>query len=139
MEWKYGDITGNVTAAAMEVYRELRPGFPEHVYQRALVLEFPLHDVAAVGEYNMPIFYKGTHIASRRVDFLIADFIPTEIKAVSNLDDGHLSQALNYLEAFNVEIGLLLNFGASNLQFKRIFNRKYRPSPPTPNSTANQE
>ena len=74
----------------------------------------------------MPIHYKGTHIASRRVDFLVENIIPTEIKAVSNLDDGHLAQALNYLEAYNMEIGLLIYFGAPSLQFKRMINKKYK-------------
>ena len=111
----------------MEVHKELGCGFPEHVYCRALAIEFPLHNLNAIAEYDMPIFYKGRHITTRRVDFLVENIIPTEIKAVSSLDNSHLAQALNYLEAYNLEIGLLINFGAPSLQFKRLLNKKYNP------------
>lgn len=128
MEWKYGDITSRIIAAAMEVHRELGCGFPEHVYIRALVIEFPQYKLSAATEFEMPIFYKGHHISTRRVDFFVEQIIPTEIKAVTDLDGGHLAQALNYLEAYNAEVGLLINFGAASLQFKRLLNKKYDPS-----------
>ena len=111
----------------MEVHRELGSGFPEHVYCRALELEFPLHDLRAQSECPMPVFYKEQRITTRRVDFLVEQLIPTEIKALSNLEGAHLAQALNYLEASNLEVGLLINFGSSSLQFKRLLNRKFKP------------
>ena len=74
----------------------------------------------------MPIFYKNKHIGSRRVDFLIEKFISVEIKAVIQLEDVHLAQAINYLEAYNLEIGLLINFGSKSLTFKRLTNSKFK-------------
>ena len=126
MEWKYGDVTYKIIGAAMEVHRNLGCGFPEHVYHRALEIEFPLHGVQVISEYSMPIFYKGVQIASRRVDFLVDNIIPTEIKAVGVLEDSHLAQALNYREAYNLEVGMLLNFGNVSLQYKRIINKRYK-------------
>jgi GxxExxY protein len=72
----------------------------------------------------MPLFYKGIDVGQRRVDFLISNEISVEIKAVINLEDVHLAQAINYLEAYNLHTGLLINFGAKSLQFKRLFNKK---------------
>ncbi len=126
MELKHGDITSRVIGAAMEVHRELGPGFPEYVYCRALSIEFPSHNIEAIPEYPMPVFYKGKSITTRRADFLVEDIIPTEIKAITQLDNDHLAQAINYLEAWNREVGLLINFGAPSLQFKRLLNRRYR-------------
>ncbi len=76
----------------------------------------------------MPISYKGKDVGSRRVDFLVEDNISVEIKALTKLEDVHLSQAMNYLEAYNLEVGLLINFGARRLEFKRLLNRKYKPN-----------
>ena len=127
MELKYAELTSNVIAAAMEVHRELGCGFQEYVYQRALEIELPMHNVHAIREFEMPILYKGHHIATRRVDFFIENLISLELKAIANLEPVHLAQALNYLEAHNIEIGLLINFGNSSLQFKRLLNKRYRP------------
>lgn len=70
----------------------------------------------------MDLDYKGNHIGTRRVDFFIENQIMVEIKAIINLEDVHLAQAMNYVEAYNLEIGLLINFGAKRLQFKRVHN-----------------
>ena len=75
-------------------------------------------------EHEMPIYYKGQHIGTRRVDFLVGGNISVELKAVIQLEDVHLAQAINYLEAYNLEVGLLINFGARSLQFKRVTNKK---------------
>ncbi|RZM11129.1 MAG: GxxExxY protein, partial [Pedobacter sp.] len=72
------------------------------------------------------IFFKEQNIGSRRVDFLIENLISVELKAISILNDDHLAQAINYLEAYNLEIGLLINFGGPSLQFKRLMNRKFK-------------
>ena len=74
----------------------------------------------------MPIFYRSTRIGTRRVDFLVEDLISVELKAVSKLEDVHLAQAINYLEAYNIEVGLLINFGSKSLEFKRLINTKYK-------------
>ena len=75
----------------------------------------------------MQVYYKGLEVGTRRVDFLINDVICVELKAITALEQVHLSQALNYLEAFNLEIGLLINFGSKSLEVKRLLNKKYRP------------
>ena len=74
----------------------------------------------------MPVLYKGIHVFERRVDFLINQKICVELKAVIQLENVHLAQAINYLEAFNLEVGLLINFGANSLEWKRIFNNKFK-------------
>lgn len=74
----------------------------------------------------MPVFYRDIQIATRRVDFLVEGIISVELKALSKLEDVHLAQAINYLEAYNLEIGLLINFGENSLVFKRLINKKFR-------------
>ncbi|GAB1371180.1 GxxExxY protein [Candidatus Kapaibacterium sp.] len=99
-------------------------GFQEVVYQRALSIEMNLNNIKHEREKEMPLQYKGFEIGTRRVDFFVEEKIMVEIKAIINLEDVHLAQAMNYLEAYNMEIGLLLNFGAKSLQFKRVHNNK---------------
>jgi len=109
----------------MEVHSILGNGFQEVVYQRALSVEMKLHDIEHQRELVMPLFYKGVDVGERRVDFFVANEISVEIKAIVNLEDVHLAQAINYLEAYNLQTGLLINFGSKSLQFKRLFNKKY--------------
>ena len=71
----------------------------------------------------MPLFYKGHEIGSRRADFLIENKVMVEIKAMTKIEDVHLAQGLNYLTAYNLDIGLLINFGACKLEFKRLFRK----------------
>jgi len=101
-------------------------GFQEVVYQRALSLEMNLQGIAHEREKEMPLLYKGYDVGTRRVDFFVENTVMVEIKAVINLEDVHLAQAMNYLEAYNMKIGLLINFGAKSLQFKRIHNNKIK-------------
>lgn len=120
--------THNIIGSAMEVHRTLGNGFQEVVYQRALSIEMNLRNIQHQREFEMPLFYKGFDVGGRRVDFLVMSEISVEIKAVINLEDVHLAQAKNYLEAYNLETGLLINFGSNSLQYKRIFNKKYKPN-----------
>ena len=76
----------------------------------------------------MKVFYKNIEVGNRRVDFLVDGKIMVELKALVNLESVHLAQAKNYLEAYNVEVGLLINFGSQSLQFKRLENKKYKSS-----------
>ena len=115
-------LTHKIIGAAMEVHRHLGNGFQEVVYQRALAIEMQLQDIPFVREYEMSLRYKDQHIGTRRVDFFVNERVMVEIKAIINLEDVHLSQAMNYLEAYNLPIGLLINFGAKSLQFKRVHN-----------------
>jgi GxxExxY protein len=123
---KYADLTHKIIGCAMEVHNVLGNGFQEVIYQRCLAVELDIQDISFAREVEIPIYYKGRHVGTRRVDFLIDGIISTELKAVINLDDAHLSQGLNYLEAFNLETGLLINFGSKRLQYKRLFNTKYK-------------
>ena len=127
MEYKYSDITQLIIASAIEVHKILGNGFQEVIYQKALYMEMYDNKLSVAREVEMPIIYKGNEIGSRRVDFLVNNIICVEINALIKLEDVHLAQALNYLEAFNLEVGLLINFGARSLEVKRLYNKKFRP------------
>ena len=116
----YWGSTQKIIGCAMRVHNQIGAGFQEVIYQRALAKEFEKCGLSFVREFEIPIFYDHEEIGSRRVDFFVEEKIMVEIKAVSRLENSHLAQAINYLEAYNIEIGLLLNFGASSLQFKRL-------------------
>jgi GxxExxY protein len=120
----YEDITWRIIAAAMKVHSTLGNGFQEVIYQRALEIEFPFQNLAFEREKEMPIFYRDQLIGTRRVDFFVENHIMVELKAVIQLEDVHLAQAMNYLEAYKMEIGLLINFGARSLEHKRVHNNK---------------
>ena len=128
MEYKHSDITQNIIAGALEVHKTLGNGFQELIYQRALDIELTNYKLLIAREIEMAVLYKGTAIGSRRVDFLINNIICVEIKALIKLEDVHLAQGLNYLEAFNLEVGLLINFGAKSLEVKSLYNKKYKNS-----------
>jgi GxxExxY protein len=123
-QYKHSEITSKVIGAAMEVHKILGNGFQEVIYQRALGKEMHLHGLTFQREFEMPIFYKHEQIGTRRVDFIVEQVISIEIKALVQLEDVHLAQAINYLEAYNLEVGMLINFGAKSLQFKRLINSK---------------
>ncbi len=125
---KYQDLTHEIIGSAMEVHRHLGNGFQEVIYQRALACELTLRGVSFLREVEMEVHYKDHHVGTRRVDFLVEGIISTELKAVIQLESVHLAQGLNYLEAYNLEIGLLINFGATRLQYKRLLNQKYDPA-----------
>jgi len=125
-EYKYSELTGRIIGCAMEVHKVLGNGFQEAIYQRALALEFEMQGIAFARELEMLIHYKENHIGTRRVDFLVEEKISVELKAVIKLEDVHLAQAINYLEAYNLEVGLLLNFGSKSLEFKRVLNSKFK-------------
>lgn len=121
---KYKELTHNIIGCAMRVHSELGNGFQEVIYQRALEYEFQLKNIMFAREFVMPVHYRDLQIGTRRVDFLVEDKISVEIKARIELEDAHLAQAMNYLEVYDLEIGLLLNFGARSLQYKRLHNNK---------------
>jgi GxxExxY protein len=125
VEGKYKELTGKIIGCAMEVHKILGCGFQEKIYQRALYYEMCQQQIMSVREYDMDIFYKEEKVGNRRVDFLVEGLIAVEIKALSQLEPLHLAQAINYLEAYQLEVGLLLNFGSARLEFKRIVNPKF--------------
>jgi len=124
--YKDSDITGKIIGCALEVHKILGNGFQEVIYQRALAIEMAKQELSFSREHEMAINYKGEQIGTRRVDFFVENKIMVELKAVINLDDVHLAQAINYLEAYGLDIGLLINFGSKSMQFKRVMkpNRK---------------
>ncbi|MCL5021266.1 MAG: GxxExxY protein [Bacteroidetes bacterium] len=122
---KFEDITRRIIGCAMKVHSTLGNGFQEVVYQRALALEMSYDGLSFEREKEMEIFYRGESIGTRRADFFVEGCIMVELKALTELQDVHLAQAMNYLEANNMEVGLLINFGATSLQFKRVHNKKY--------------
>ena len=121
--YDFGKITSRIIGAAIEVHNELGPGFQEVVYQRALALELDAAGVEATRECNVPVFYKGKHIDTRRVDFVVDDCI-VEIKACSALLPEHFIQTLSYLKASGFKVALLINFGAKSLEIKRMANTR---------------
>jgi GxxExxY protein len=123
---QFNDCTSKVIRCAMNVYNILGNGFQEVIYQRALEIEMGAESLTFQREFEMPIFYRGTAIGGRRVDFLVEN-VMVELKAITQLENVHLAQAINYLEAYNLQTGLLINFGSSSLEFKRLYNNKYKP------------
>ncbi|MCR8560952.1 GxxExxY protein [Mucilaginibacter sp. BJC16-A38] len=121
---KHQELTERIIGCTMRVHSTLGNGFQELIYQKALEIEMGLAGLGFSREMEMPIFYRQQEIGTRRVDFFVEDVIMVEIKAIINLEDVHLAQAMNYLEAYKMEIGLLINFGAKSLQFKRVHNNK---------------
>ena len=117
---QYNDLTYAVNGAAMEVHSRLGCGFQEVVYQRALSIELNWKGIKHRREQELPIWYKEIGIGTRRVDFLIEPNLIVEIKAVGKLEDVHMVQALNYLKIFNLDVALLINFGAKQLEYKRL-------------------
>jgi GxxExxY protein len=118
------ELTKKIIGCAMEVHKRLGSGFQEVIYQRALEIEMHFAGLKFSRELEMPIFYRDTEIGTRRVDFFVEEKIMVELKAVIKLEDVHLAQAMNYLEAYKMEIGLLINFGSKSMEFKRVHNNK---------------
>ena len=112
----------------MTVHKMLGNGFQEVIYQRALAIEMNIAGINFNREFEMPIFYRGDQIGTRRVDFLVEGVISVELKAITQLEQVHFAQAINYLEAYNLEVGLLINFGEKSLNFKRLTNKKFKSS-----------
>ena len=120
--YKYSDLTGKIIGCAIKVHGTIGNGFQEIIYQHCLAIEMGKQGLSFARELEMPIYYDGVDVGTRRVDFLVADKIMVELKAISALQEIHLAQCLNYLEAYKLETGLLLNFGAKSLEIKRISN-----------------
>lgn len=124
--YKYSDITGAIIGSAMEVHSDLGNGFPEVIYQRSLAIELKNNGINFNREVSMPLYYKGKSVGKRRADFLVEEKVLVELKAISEINETHYNQILNYLTAFRLEIGLLINFGENSLHFKRFINSNFR-------------
>ena len=121
-ELKYKNITEKIIGASFEVHSFLGNGFQEVIYQRALAWEMGQRNLEFAREIEQDIFYKDLPepIGTRRADFVVEGKILVELKAVIQLEDVHLAQVLNYLKAYKLEVGLLINFGSKSLTFKRF-------------------
>jgi GxxExxY protein len=119
------EITYKINGCAMKVHNTLGNGFQEVIYQRCLAIELNKISLNFARESEQNIYYEGMEVGTRRADFLVEGKIIVELKALINLEDVHLAQAKNYIVAYDFPIGLLINFSATSLQFKKIFNPKY--------------
>ncbi|RNC83857.1 MAG: GxxExxY protein [Balneola sp.] len=123
-EYRFSKETGIIIGCAMRVHSALGNGFPEVIYQRALADEMNKYDLSFGREVDFPVYYDGNQVGSRRADFVVLDKILIELKAIKELEQRHFSQILNYLKAYKLEVGLLINFGESKLTWKRVINSK---------------
>ncbi len=122
--YKYSELTGKIIGCAMKVHSTLGNGFQEVIYQRCLAIEMKRQGLGFARELEMTLHYEGIKVGTRRVDFLVEGKVMVELKAVKGLEDTHLAQVLNYLEAYKLETGLLINFGSRSLEFKRVSNEQ---------------
>lgn len=119
---KHEELTHKIIGCAMKVHSTLGNGFQEVIYQRAMAIEMQKKGLGFQREMEMTIFYDGIDIGTRRVDFFVEENIMVELKALIKIEDVHLAQAMNYCQAYNLPIGLLINFGSKSLEFKRVYN-----------------
>ena len=123
-EYPLSELTGKIIGCALEVHKILGNGFQEVIYQRALAIEMKQQGLSFSREHVMDIYYKDNHVGRRRVDFFVENQVMVELKARKNLDDADLAQAINYLEAYGLKFGLLINFGDTSLRFHRVMKPK---------------
>ncbi|MFQ6613626.1 MAG: GxxExxY protein [Fidelibacterota bacterium] len=119
-KYKYSDLTEKVIGAAMKVHSYLGNGFQEVIYQRCLALELARTGLEFMREVEIPIYYYERQVGTRRADFVVEGKVLLELKAVIKVEDAHWAQILNYLRAYKMEVGLLINFGGKSLEFKRF-------------------
>ena len=119
---KEENLTYQIIGCAMKVHSKLGNGFQEVIYQRALAIELERAGIAFEREVEYPVFYDKIEIGTRRADFIVGEKVVVELKALIELEDIHIAQGRNYLEAFDLDIGLLINFGGKSLEYKRLFN-----------------
>lgn len=124
---KYHELTEKIIGYAMKVHRHFGPGFPEIVYKRVPMIEFRKAGLNFKEEVEKDIFYKEILISKRRLDLIVENIVLPELKAIKEVDNGDYNQIINYLRVFKMEVGLLLNFGTSSLQFKRFINTVKNP------------
>jgi len=124
------EITFKIIGCAMKVHNTLGNGFQEVIYQRCLAIELRKAALEFEREKEQVIYYEGEEVGTRRADFIVEGNIMVELKALINLEDVHLAQAKNYVVAYDLPTGLLINFGATSLQYKKVFNPKYNPVNP---------
>ena len=123
-EYKHSELTGKIIGCAMKVHRAIGLGFPEIIYQRSLLIELRKSGMFCETEVEKEVFYEGIKVGSRRLDLIIDKLVIVELKAITEIEPICHNQILNYLKVFNIEVGLLLNFGNTSLQYKRFINSR---------------
>jgi GxxExxY protein len=118
-EYKFSELDQTIIGYAMKVHSFLENGFQEVIYQRALALELKNAGISFQRKIEQQIFYRDYDepIGTRRANFVVEEKVLVEIKATTQLDDVHKAQVLNYLKAYRIEVGLLINFGEKSLYF----------------------
>ena len=129
LDTRHNALTHQIIGCAMTVHRMLGNGFQEVIYQRSLAIELEAAGLVFAREIEMPIFYRGVNVGSRRVDFLVAEAVLVELKAVHEMNSSHYAQIINYLESYQLEVGLLINFGEVSLKYKRFLKNQPRKLP----------
>ena len=117
------ELTYKIIGCAMKVHNAMGNGFQEVIYQRCLAIELEKAGLEFLREQEMPIYYENIHVGTRRADFIVAGQLMVELKAIIKLEEVQLAQALNYLTAYQIEKGLLINFGSTSLEVKRLFRK----------------
>jgi GxxExxY protein len=120
--YRFEDLSRKIIGAAIEVHRELGPGFLENIYEEALKIEFSEHNLKFDSQKEIKIKYLGTEIGTHRLDLLVENKVIVELKAVKELTDIHFAQLRSYLKATGLKVGLLLNFAKPTLEIKRVVN-----------------
>lgn len=133
------ELTYKINGCAMKVHNTLGNGFQEVIYQRCLAIELQKAGISFDREKEHTIYYEGFKVGTRRADFVVEEKVIVELKAIINIEDVHLAQAKNYVVAYDFPIGLLINFGATSLQFKKIFNPKYNLKSSKSNNPVNPD
>ena len=123
-DYKYSELTGKIIGCAMKVHRVIGPGFPEIIYMRCLIIELKNSGLSCEAEVERDIYYEGIKVGSRRLDLLVDNKVIVELKAVTEVEPLFYNQIINYLKIFKIEIGLLINFGNTSLQYKRFANTR---------------
>ncbi|MGH2642888.1 MAG: GxxExxY protein [Chitinophagaceae bacterium] len=126
---KLDEITYKIIGCAMKVHNTLGNGFQEVIYQRCLAIELGRAGLGFEREKEQTIYYEGLEVGTRRADFIVEGEVIVELKALINLEDVHLAQAKNYVVAYDFPVGLLINFGAESLQYKKVFHPIKHPKP----------
>jgi GxxExxY protein len=120
LAYKYSELTEKIIGYAMRVHTALGNGFQEVIYQRCMEIEFQRNKLKYLRECEIPIYYLDEQVGTRRADFIVEDGVLVELKAITEINDTHFAQMINYLEAYKLEVGLLINFGEKSLRFKRF-------------------
>ncbi len=116
----YEELSYAIIGAAMEVHKQLKSGYLEQVYEGALAHELSLRNIPFKRQLHLPVSYKGVDVGHYIADIVVADKIIVELKAISQLNDRHKAQAINYLTTTGYKLALLINFGKRSLEHKRI-------------------